>query len=621
MIVYKSTKQQFRHDVFSNSIETIILEQFRGRLNTSVGPAEIRSWKNSLSYMDRLLEDAAIPDESGVAIEYRIPHTAKRVDFILTGKNDRREDTAIVIELKQWSEVAATTKDAIVRTYLGGSEVETSHPSYQAWTYVALLQDFNTTVQSENISLHPCAYLHNCSARNVINAPFYAEHVNKAPAFLKEDAAQLRAFIKEYIRYGDSDDIMYRIENGKIKPSKSLADALLSMLQGNTEFLMIDDQKLVFEKAMDLARQSSETKKHVLIVEGGPGTGKSVVAVNLLVKLTEEQLTVQYVSKNAAPRAVYESKLTGTFKKGRISNLFKGSGGYTEAEPNTFDMLVVDEAHRLNEKSGLYQNLGENQILEIIRAAKCSIFFIDEDQRVTWKDIGEKNEIRRWAQYCDADVQEMGLRSQFRCNGSDGYLAWLDNILQIRETANEDRDDLEYQFMVCDSPNELRDLIYELNKERNMARIVAGYCWDWASKKNPLAQDIEITEHGFIAQWNLASDGSLWIVKPDAVKEVGCIHTCQGLELDYIGVIIGPDLIVRDGRIMTDGSARSKNDASMKGYKSLLKTDSDTAEARASAIIKNTYRTLMTRGQKGCFVFATDRETNAYFKEALGGVS
>ena len=345
------------------------------------------------------------------------------------------------------------------------------------------------------------------------------------------------------------------------------------------------------------------------------------MAINLLVELTKLRTLVKYVTKNAAPRAVYENKLTGSFTKSRISNLFTGSGAYTETAANTFDALIVDEAHRLNEKSGMFQNLGENQIKELIESAKLSEFFIDENQRVTLKDIGRKAEIRRWAAACGATVSELALASQFRCNGSDGYLAWVDNTLGIRTTANQTLQGVNYEFSVCSSPNELRTRIVEKNKLRNKARLVAGYCWDWVSKKNPRSADIELPEHNFSARWNLTTDGSLWILKPESVSEIGCIHTCQGLELDYIGVLIGPDFIVRSGVIQTDATKRSRMDSSVKGYRALLRDSPESAKERAAEIIKNTYRTLMTRGQKGCFVYSVDPETNQFLKDAALGAA
>jgi DUF2075 family protein len=378
---------------------------------------------------------------------------------------------------------------------------------------------------------------------------------------------------------------------------------------------MIDEQKVVFETALALAKRSSDTNKQVLIVEGGPGTGKSVVAVNLLVEITKLGLLVQYVTKNAAPRAVYEKMLTRSIQKTVISNLFKGSGGYWRADKNVFDALVVDEAHRLNEKSGLYGNEGENQIKEIIAASKFSVFFIDEDQKVHLNDIGDKEEIIKWANRLGANVQQMELASQFRCNGSDGYLAWLDDLLQIRETANKDLSELDYEVEIFSDVNKLKEVIFEKNKINNKARIVAGYCWDWRSKNDPSQHDITIGD--FKMRWNLAKDGSLWIVSEKSVNEVGCIHTCQGLDVDYIGVIIGPDLTVRDLQVITNPAKRSRMDMSIKGYKSLLEKEPENGRNRLDRIIKNTYRTLMTRGMKGCYVYCTDRETEEYFRQRV----
>jgi DUF2075 family protein len=624
MIVYLANKAKFRDDILSNRIEEIVLESFQAKLGKSVGDSELNSWKHSLREMDRILEDAEIPSNAGVAIEFNIPQTSKRVDFIVTGTRDDGQRTAVIVELKQWQEAKATSKDAIVSTFLNGREREVNHPSYQAWSYAMLIEDFNETVRQDPIHLRPCAYLHNCASGSVIHAPFYAEHTQLAPAFLRDDAKKLREFIKSHVKYGDDGETMYRIRDGRIRPSKNLADHLASLIQGNREFYLIDEQKTVFETALHLATSSSPKNKNVLLVNGGPGTGKTVVAINLLVELTNRELVSQYVTKNSAPRAVYENKLTGTLKKSRISNLFVGSGAFTETPSNTFQGLIVDEAHRLNEKSGLFSNLGENQIKELIDASTFTVFFLDEDQRIHWKDIGNKTQIRDWAESLGATVTEMDLESQFRCNGSDGFLAWLDRVLQVRETANTTLEGANYEFKVCESATELKELIYQRNRLNNKARMVAGYCWDWVSRKtksNPVPKDYDIKLDGgsFKAKWNLSEDGSLWIVKPDSVREVGCIHTCQGLELDYVGVIIGPDLVVRDGKVVTDAAKRSRGDSSIKGYIGMLATAPAAAREKADLIIKNTYRTLMTRGTKGCYVYSTDPETNLYLQTQGAG--
>jgi uncharacterized protein len=614
LIVYDSTKKRFQDDIITGEIDKIILNSFIEATGGKVKRSEIQSWKNSLPYMDRVLNDSEIPDDAGVAIEYHLPMTSKRIDFILTGMDENKVDTAIIIELKQWEAARITEDDGIVITQFKEGPKAVTHPSYQAHTYKALLEDFNKTVQDENIQLYPCAYLHNYIPDNVITNEFYSEYIKKAPLFLIKDALKLREFIKKFVKYGDKNKLMYRIDHGKIKPSKNLADNLVSLLKGNEEFLMIDDQKVVFETSLRLALKSESGIKNVIIVEGGPGTGKSVVAINLLVKSSHRNLNSRYITKNSAPRQVYEAKLTNTYKKSQISNMFCSSGSFYSVEKNIFDFLIVDEAHRLNEKSGLFSNVGENQIKELINAAKCTVFFIDENQKVTLKDIGEKSEIEKWAKQLGAKITNLNLESQFRCNGSDGYLAWIDNTLQIRETANTMFDTSDYDFKIIDTPQELHAIIKKKNSA-NKARVVAGYCWNWISQKNPLLKDIVIGNYK--ATWNLNDDGQAWIIKPDSVEEVGCIHTCQGLEVDYVGVIVGPDLIVRNGKVLTKPEKRASSDRSIFGWKKLFKTDPDKTIKRMDEIIKNTYRTLMTRGQKGCYVYFVDEETRQYFESRI----
>jgi len=617
MIVYQSDKAGFRQDVELNRVSDKIHDAYYLKLGRHPAPSEKRSWVNSMMYMGNVLNDDEIANDAGVSIEFQLPLASKRIDFILSGMDDAGQEQVVIIELKQWEHATLTNKDAMVRTRYEYGEKETVHPSYQAWSYAALLEDYNQTVRDDKIGLHPCAYLHNYNSDKVITHSFYEPHIKKAPVFLKHDTLKLRSFIKQFVKYGDTKDILYRIENGRIKPSKHLADTLVNLLKGNQEFVMLDDQKVVYENALAMAQRAKSDKKQVLIVEGGPGTGKSVVAVNLLVELTRQGQLARYVSKNAAPRTVYSVKLNGSLKRSNINNLFGGTGNFIDVEPNQFDSLIVDEAHRLNFKSGLYQNLGDNQALELMKASKCTIFFVDNDQRVHIKDIGESRQLEQWAKSIGAHVETLKLESQFRCNGSDGYLSWLDNTLQIRETANPLLSSDEFDFRVFDDPNELFDIIVAKNDINNKSRLVAGYCWDWVSKNNPETCDIVLPDYNFQKKWNLAQDGSAWIISPESVNEIGCIHTCQGLELNYVGVIIGPDLRFEDGHIVTDVKQRSKNDNSIKGIKRQLKEKPEEAMILADRIIKNTYRTLMTRGMKGCYVYCCDQALASHLRSLL----
>jgi len=617
MIIYNKTKEEFSNDILSNDIGSIITNHILLKTGNKVSPNEVRSFENSLSYMERVVNDPLIPKDCGISIEYHLPQTSKRVDFIITGKNDNQENV-IIIELKQWERAEVTTKDGIVKTRFQFGEAETSHPSYQAWSYAALLTSFNATVDEESISLYPCAYLHNYVPDNNITNVFYSYYTQKAPIFLKPDALKLREFIKKYIKEGDSTNIMFRIDNGKIKPTKSLADSLKSMIKGNEEFIMIDDQKVVYETALELAIQSHEKNKNVLIVEGGPGTGKSVVAINLLVELNRRGKMAQYVTKTSAPRDVYFEKLKGEKKMTELKALFVGSGTFINAPENVINTLIIDEAHRLTEQTGFLKR-GENQIKEILRSSLSSIFFIDEDQKVSVADYGEIDVITNIAKKLQIKVHKLDLESQFRCNGSDGYLAWLDNTLQIKETANFDLSSLDYEFdfKVFDNAKNLQQAIFEKNKINNKARLVAGYCWPWASKSDPTVFDFKEEEFGFNMRWNMKDYGGKWIIDPDSVSEIGCIHTAQGLEVDYVGVIIGDDLLARDGTIVVNPHARDSGDRTIFGWKKGMKNNPIYWQTILKTIIKNTYRTLMTRGMKGCYIYCTDPETNEYFKKLL----
>lgn len=618
MIIYSGSKADFMVQVEEDTIAYTIRDNILEKMHRKTPDAEFRSWVNSLEYMYKVLNDDGIPRNSGIAIEYNLPNTAKRVDFLVSGYDAKRTANVVIIELKQWEKLNKVEGlDALVETFTGGRERRVVHPSYQAWSYAEMIRDYNEYAQIAGVNLWPCAYLHNYMRvqDDPLDDPIYKDYLDEAPAFAKGDVRKLREFIKRVVETGDDSEILYEIDNGRIKPSKSLQDAIVGMLESSPEFNLIDDQKVVFERIMELSRQCErDGKKRVLIATGGPGTGKTVIAMNLLARLTQEGVFVQYCSKNSAPRTVYAKKLKGHRTKSSIDNMFKGSGAYVEAPRNAVGVVLADEAHRLNEKSGLYGNQGINQIHEIIHAARLSVFFIDECQRVTVKDIGSVGEIKRWAAVNGAEVYEEELTSQFRCNGSDGYLAWLDDVLEIRETANYDIQGIDYDFEVLDSPDEMRQKVIERNQGSNKSRILAGYCWNWPRAGRADTNTHEITIGDFEISWNL-DGGEAFALSPTSINEAGCIHTTQGLEFEYVGVIIGDGLRYEGDHVVTDYTKRAGTDQSIKGLKKMEREDPKHALKLADEIIKNTYRTLMTRGMKGCYVYATDPNLRSYLKE------
>jgi len=620
MLVYDGIKTDFLHscenDSIAKEVETRILE----RLGRHTPQSEYRAFENSLNYMYKVLSDKDIPNDAGVAIEFNIPLTSKRVDFILSGYGEDSAPRMIIVELKQWESLKAIDGvDALVETYTGGGIRTVVHPSYQAWSYAQLIRDYNQNVQEHRILLNPCACLHNYvrKMKDPLDSEQYTEYLEEAPAYTKGQLTELRNFIKKSIKMGDKKEVLYLVDHGKIRPSKSLQDTIGSMLNGNKEFILVDRQKVAYEEILRLSMKSQrDYKKRTIIVKGGPGTGKTVIAINLLSELTQRDQMVQYVSKNSAPRQVYIRKLKGQMRKSSIDNMFKGSGTYTDTGCNVAHTLLVDEAHRLNEKSGMFHNLGENQIKEIIHSAYCSVFFIDESQRVTIDDIGSVDEIEKWARFEGSELHYLELESQFRCNGSDGYLAWVDEVLEIRNTANTDLDGIDYDIRICDSPIEMRELVVEKNRVSNHSRMLAGYCWEWikSEQNNSGYHDIKIGD--FEMSWNLGS-GEPFAVSETSINEIGCIHTAQGLEFDYVGVIIGDDMRFENGHIVTDFTKRAKTDQSLKGIKKLYRESPSEAMSRADEIIKNTYRTLMTRGMKGCYIYCTDRKLSEYLKSRL----
>ena len=619
MLAYVATKEQFLED--SPVIEDHVREEVKTHLGIDISPSssEYASWRNSLgNAMSHVLAYDGIPNDAGIAIEYRLHGRRQRIDVLVSGYDKAGLRRLGVVELKQWSIVHPSELVDHVRSFVGSGEHDLLHPSYQAWSYARLLNDFYEVVTSEPIDVSPCAYVHNCADDSVLRAPSASDLLGLAPVFLKGEHRQLSEYLAALVPIGDEASGLRVLDSSAISPSKQLVEALSSMLAGNQEFVLVDEQKTAYESIMRFVEFAPPGQHGTLIVNGGPGTGKSVIAINALVGLLERGLNTRYVTKNAAPRSVYKAKLQGTSKAGAASNLFVSSDAFFDpSSKDSFDVLLVDEAHRLVRKSGLYANLGENQVAEIIDAARLSVFFVDESQRVTWRDIGTLDEIATQAVSAGSDLDIQELCAQFRCAGSDEYLHWVDGALRLVDDVEVDLSATDYDFRIIDSPQELRDLIFERNRVNGTSRLLAGYCWEWKSKKEPSAMDIVFEDDGFAMQWNLTKDGSAWIIAPNSINEVGCIHTCQGLEGDYMGVIIGDDLICRDGVVLTDPGARARSDQSLRGWKTAMKQDPEATKAKTDLLIRNTYRTLLTRGMRGTFVYCTDQEMADHLREQL----
>jgi uncharacterized protein len=616
MILYSSNAEEFKHDVETNQIKEKILEAFLDRMGYLPGLSEQHAWGNSMQFMERIIRNAQIPGDCGILIEFNIPTTSKRIDFLVTGQDTARRDNFVIVELKQWEEAEATQQSDVVMAFTGGRKQNLTHPSYQAWSYKQFLVDMNESIHEGDFNGHACAYLHNYTKK--VNEPLllpqYLDIIKEAPIFFKDDYQVLQNYLYRQVCLGKGINTLYLIENGKLRPSRKLMDHVGGLFSGNDMFILLDEQKVVFETILEKAMDTS--KKTVILVEGGPGTGKSVISMNIFGHLLQRRKNVRFVAPNAAFRLVMIDHLTRQQprSRARIMNLFNGSGVFWDAPANSYDVLVVDEAHRLkNQKAYMYK--GKNQVDDVIRAARVSVLFIDDNQQVRPDDIGSSREIRRLAAQYNADFIELQLTAQFRCAGADGFINWITDVLQIEQTGNFEGWDTDgFSFKLLESPHDLFNEIKNRENEGFKARLLAGYAWDWTSDKNGndcgQVPDVVIDEYNFRMPWNPHSNRELWAVRSDGLNFIGCIHTSQGLEFDYVGVIFGNDLKYdpETGTVWAD--AVEYKDAA--GKKGLIQNKQELCR-----LVKNIYKVLCSRGLKGCYVYCRDYNLQEYMKRRL----
>lgn len=611
MIAYSETLKNFYSHVNQNIIEQMIVK----KLGFNVGESEKRSFRNSLPAIANALRNTNIPDDVQVALEYKIPLTNRRIDFMIAGADEFGKDHIVICELKQWDEVKHTDMDDIVLV----KGQEHVHPSWQAYTYGSTIANFNEYVEKNDVEINTCTFLHNYKREYVdeLCHEIYNEGLSKAEPFISDQYVDLSKFVSKYIKCKSNKDLLFEVENGKIKPSKMLADSLASMLNGNKEYELLNEQRIVFSNLLKAIKDNlKENKKQVFIVRGGAGTGKSLICIQLLADLIKNKgLKTFYVTKSGYVRENYFSKLTKNVPQySFLRTLFKGSSSFINSINNEFDVLIVDEAHRLTEKtkqSWFYK--GENQIKEIIHASKTSIFFIDETQNIDIKDFGTIENIIKYAKELNAEVHcedKFILKSQFRCNGSDDYIAWLESVLYNKEYIPSGLL-VDYDIQVIDDIMEFKNLIIDKNsKGTSPSRILSGDVFEWKSMNDKSAIDIVIGD--FYAQWNKTK---AFATDPRSINEVGCIHTSQGMEFEYVGLIVANDLIYRNGKILTDYTKHPDGATEFKrpNAKKVNLNDKDIIDK----IIRNTYKVLFTRGQKGCYLYVMDIELREYLKNRI----
>jgi len=579
--------------------------------------SEIRAWNNSLAVCQKVITRSNIPDDVQIILECPVPHADHRIDLVLTGRNSDKENIVVLVELKQWSDDNVTILPGKKMTAVKVKPYTSSvlHPATQVYGYKQKLEMLNTDVRLKNIKLISTVFLHNYEGSDICDSKSFLD-VNKVQMFLN-DYKSFSDFLSETYKHGDNDFMLVdSILYGETRPAKKLADAFVSILNNNEEY-SLDSNQLMTQNELIVARDfySNENKKVSYIIQGGPGTGKSIIAINLLAKYIEQGLTAAYITKNAAPRDVYSSILKereetehtkeqlfmGVAKEGIQKKLGKDKTGIQKK----LDIAIVDEAHRLTAEQ--VKNIHEN--------SKFCIFFTDDNQMVHCNDIGScQNIIEELKKLSEPNyTKTLKLSNQHRCNGSDNYLKFIDRSLGINNVT-EKIDLKNYDFRIFNKIEEFDKAIKEKNTNNN-ARILAGYCWKWNSRNKRREEDIwDIQIGNYKWKWNLSAydsgNSNTWIIDETGFEEIGCIHTSQGLEVDYCGVIIGPDISIKDNTICSHPDKRASDDFS-------ININNPKCKEKLDSIIKNTYRVLMTRGSKGCYIFCEDTEVLSHFSSFI----
>lgn len=620
MRLYSGSSSQFIVDTTQNQIAEKLNNAFFEYYRYYPSDNEKRSWQNSLRSLKDIFQLGMLNDH-GVLLEYQLPLTSKRLDCMICGVNNADIENAVIIELKQWEKCHISECDNEVATYVGGDVRDVLHPSVQVGQYKMYLEDTHTAFNDEKdpVTLNACSYLHNYNyyTDDVIFDKKFKNALDECPLFTADDVDKFASYLTTKLLKGKGLDVLKKIEESKYRPSKKLMNHVGNVIKGKSEYVLLDEQKIVYDKVLTLAKRGFHDKqKHALIIKGGPGTGKSVIALNLMADLLLSGYNTHYATGS---KAFTETLWEIIGKRG--SAQFKYFNSYGSAMMSEVDVLICDEAHRIREtsnsrftpaakRSNLYQ------IEEIISASKIAVFFIDDNQIVRPNEVGSVDYIKEFAEKYNVRVYEYELEAQFRCNGSDAFVNWVNNTLGVKKTANVIFDlHEEFDFKIFNNPLDLEIAIFEKVNLGYTGRMTAGFCWKWSDpdSQGNLVDDVIIGSYS--RPWNAKPDAkkltknippaSIWAYNSNGIHQVGCIYTAQGFEFDYVGVIVGKDLVYRFDNGWTGNPAES--------FDTVVKR----SKYQFVELVKNTYRVLLTRGMKGCYVHFMDRETEKFVRSRI----
>ena len=548
MIIYENTLKEFINQCSNNLISDEILKKIRLK-GINVGTSEINSWDQSLPFVADALNYDDVNKDLNVAIEYKFDVTKNRIDFLVFGNDENDKNNIVVIELKQWSDVKNSNKPNYVYAFGGGGYKDYEHPSYQAFRYRKILEGFNSYVQDNDVSVASCSYMHNLDniyefvLRNRQTFPF----IEKSPIFLKDDSTKLKEFVNKYVSKKNR-ELLYYVDNARIRPSKDFSNLMFQAIKGQPIFSLDDNQQnavstIIHETNLALDRN----KRTTIIIRGGAGTGKSIVAINALGLLLHpndgsKSKNTAYCTTNFTPRTLFsELLIDNDYKKTAIRELFKPLSSFSRASEFDYDCILLDEAHRAytwKYGSGVKRNV--DMIDKLFYASRVNVFFIDEDQMVTNDDYLTVERIKKYAKRYNSlvlETDDLKLSSQFRVLGGENYISFINSFLGYENTVTKFYNNKNYDFKVFDSALDLWEAIQEKQKEFKLTRLLAGYTHDWVSKTNDALYDFNLENGKFKMKWNKFVNYS-YINDSTQFDRIGSIHTIQGVDMDYAGVII-----------------------------------------------------------------------------------
>jgi hypothetical protein len=608
----------FGGSIAEGALALILAENFLHARGHRPSPSEIRSWERSLPILANTLLEAGLGDVE-MLIEYALPLTGKRADVILAGVHPvTGEPSYVVVELKQWSKAYPHGEDPRL-CLIDSRSQPVLNPIEQVRGYCDYLTSFNGALEHTPDSVGGVAFLHNAKDSEV---RWLREATEDAQGrlFTQNQRGAFQNYLKSRLASASGAEAADALLQGPVRPSRQLMKVASEEVRDREQFVLLDEQKVAYELVMSAVRTARRADhKQVIVVTGGPGSGKSVIALSLLGELYRNGVPALHATGSASFTKTMR-KIAGA-RKTEVKKLFQYFNSFMEAEPNDLDVLICDEAHRIrltsaNRYTKARLRTGRPQVAELIDAARVPVFLLDQHQVVRPGEMGTVEQIEQAAKARGLTCTVVGLDSQFRCGGSDAYLRWVTHLLGLEgDGPNPWEPDGKVRLLTVDTPQELEAFLTTRKAEGYSARMAAGYCWKWSkitSTTTGLPADVVIGD--WARPWNVPGDRSLfgappaplWATEEAGFGQVGCVYTAQGFEYDWSGVIIGPDLVWRTDRWVVDRTA-SKDPIFTKA----------TGDADIDRLIRNTYKVLLTRGMVGTVVYSTDPETRERLRSLI----